>query len=109
MRLPRALSLENPLGDGWLGALIAAVSAAIVGGFGGWVAGRRAEKARIAELAESAFRLVIESLAGEVERLGKAHERCEGRLDEALSRIEQVEGELRQEKQIHASASRVRE
>lgn len=99
----------NSLGEGWLGKVLVALVTLILGGLSGWAARRPLEKAGVLEAVNKRLDMHMGHLEKEVERLTRADETCRARIATQDARIDQLEGELRQEKQVMASMVKVQE
>lgn len=108
--------LGEAFGPGWLGNLVVSVVTLAIGGLVGWFARRPLEKAGILEAVNKRIDAHMKHLEAEVQRITDQHQRCEERLD-ALeeerrrdrAEIDQLRGQLAQEKQVASSLKRSRE
>lgn len=100
--------LMNWLGDGWLGKLLLAALSICGGGVAGWLARKPIERAGILEAVNSRLEAYMGHLENEVKRLAASDKECKADLRAIHDRVEQLEGELRQEKQTAASIEKVR-
>lgn len=97
------------LGDGWLGTLLVAALTLVVGGISGWAARRPLEKGGILEAVNKRIEGHMAHLEAEVNRLTLADVACRERMERQEARIDQLEGELREAKQIAQSIAKIAE
>lgn len=87
------------LGEGWLGTLVVAITTLVLGGLSGWAARRPLEKAGVLEAVNARIEGHMGHLEKELDRLTRADDACRARMQAQDSRIDQLEGELRQANQ----------
>ena len=98
-------------GDGWavkitVGAL--AILPMIAGAIAGWAARRPIEKAGMLEVVNSRLTLYLTHIEAEIGILRLALAKCEAKHELQGAEIEQLRGQLMQEKQIGMSAKAAR-
>jgi hypothetical protein len=100
--------------DSWIGKALGGAAVLILGWLGGWWTRRPLEKAGILEAVNHRIEHHMAHLEGEIQRVTANHAKCEERLDgvdetnrlQALE-IQQLRGQVAQEKQTLASIDRV--
>jgi uncharacterized Ntn-hydrolase superfamily protein len=96
--------LAAALGEGWLGKLIVA---GLAGG-GAWFLRRPVEKAAVMALIDARVEKLFVRQDKWIDHITDAHKACEEHLERVSNEVEQLRGELRQEKQVSASISRLK-
>lgn len=84
------------LGDSWVAKVLGTLLMVAMGALGGWWTSR----ANIMNAVNEQVKTLMSHYVSEIDRLTKAHHGCEERMD-------QLEGEVRQQKQIIASMKEV--
>lgn len=92
------------LGEGWLGKLIAAGFA----GSAAWFLRRPVEKSAVLAIIDKRVEKLFERQDKWIDHITDAHKNCEDHLERVSAEVEQLRGELRQEKQTIASLSRIK-
>lgn len=90
------------LGESWIAKAIGVVVMVAMGALGGWWTSR----ANIMNAVNEQVKTLMSHYVGEIARLTQAEHDCQERLDHQDGRIRQLEGELRQEKQVKDSMRR---
>lgn len=103
------------LGEGFFGKVLLALFTLVAGGVAGWFGRRPLEKAGVLEAVNKRMEAYMAHLEAELKRMTDQHAKCEERLDsleESRRRdrdeIEQLRGQVAQEKQIAGSLARVK-